>query len=360
MTDFRFRQISLCCLLLTAALTGSAALVARAAPAAPPAYTITDLGLLPTCSDDIAPGLDSAGNISGWTAAGDRPAQATVRRAGGPPTILGVLPGYPVMYATAVSGGLVSGVARTTADLRPCRAFVWRAGHLRDLGTLGGKYASAHALNTRGQVAGYAQTPLGETRAALWPAGAGAAISLGTLGGDYSIANGINNFGEVVGASNILPNGKVHGFLWHAGRMRDLGTLPFGPLSSARAVNASGEIVGWGELPGGEMHAVLWRGSRCADLGTLGDDPSAAWDISDRGQIVGTSAIKEGKMRAFLWQKGTMRDLNTLIPAGTGWVLLAAYRINERGWIVGRGFLRGESRGFLLTPLNSGKKIQKP
>ncbi len=334
---------------------GPAALSAGAAPTPLPAYTVTDLGRLPTCADDIAPGLDTAGNVSAWASAGDGPAHATVRRVGGPLTALGGLPDYPVTYATDVSGGLVSGVARTTADLRPCRAFVWRAGRLRDLGTLGGKYAAAHALNTRGQVAGYAQTQAGDTHAALWPAGAGAAVSLGTLGGDYSIANGINSLGDVVGASNIQTNGKVHGFLWHAGKMHDLGTLPFGPLSNARAVNAHGDITGWGELPGGELHAVLWRGGgRCADLGTLGDDPSAAWDISDREQVVGTSAIKEGRMHAFLWQGGTMRDLNTLIPAGTGWVLTAAYRINARGWIVGRGSLRGETHGFLLTPTNHG------
>ena len=338
----------LCFTALVAVLAGAFGLPASCAA---PAYTVTDLGLLPTCADDIAPGLDSAGEVSGWNSDSDGHAHATFRRISGKPLALSGLPGYPLTYATAVAAGQISGIAQTPRDLRPRRAFVWRAGRLRDLGTLGGRYAAAQALNRRGQIAGGAQTAAGDTHAALWPAGGGRAFSLGTLGGDYSIANGINDAGDMVGESNLVPNGKVHGFLWHAGRMRDLGTLPFGPLSNARAINAHGEIAGWGELPGGEQHAVLWRGGRCTDLGTLGDDPSAAWDISDSGQVVGTSAIKEGKMRAFLWQNGTMRDLNTLIPTKSGWVLSAAYRINGRGWIVGRGFLHGDSHCFLLTPV---------
>ncbi len=351
----RFALCSRCfalCLLL-----GGAALPASAAP---PAYTVRDLGPLPTCSDDIAPGLDAAGAVAAWAAGADDAASATLCRPGGTPAVLPALPGYPLAYAAGVSGPVVCGVARTPADLRPSRAVAWQGGQARDLGTLGGPYAAAHAVNPRGQIAGSAQTPSGDTHAALWPAGGGPAQDLGTLGqGTYSTASGLNAAGDVVGAAAPAPSGKVHGFLWHAGKMGDLGTLPFGALSNARAINTRGDIAGWGELPGGALHAVLWQGGRCRDLGTLGDEPSAAWGLNDRGEVVGTSAVKAGRTHAFVWN-GVMRDLNALIPAGSGWILTAAYRINTRGQIVGRGFHGGVMRLALLTPVARPAARQTP
>ena len=46
-----------------------------------------------------------------------------------------------------------------------------------------------------------------------------------------------------------------------------------------------------------------------------------------------------------------MKDLNKLIPAGSGWVLLQAFGINNSGQIVGTGTIHGEEHGFLLTPV---------
>jgi hypothetical protein len=57
-----------------------------------------------------------------------------------------------------------------------------------------------------------------------------------------------------------------------------------------------------------------------------------------------------GGGRAFLWEGGVMRDLNALIPEGSGWRLVRAQAINERGQITGLGILNGEFRAFLLTP----------
>ena len=39
-----------------------------------------------------------------------------------------------------------------------------------------------------------------------------------------------------------------------------------------------------------------------------------------------------------------------LIPADSGWILTAAWDINDAGQIVGVGTLNGEQRGFVLTP----------
>jgi hypothetical protein len=46
-----------------------------------------------------------------------------------------------------------------------------------------------------------------------------------------------------------------------------------------------------------------------------------------------------------------MYDLNNLIAPGSGWLLGAAYAINDRGQIVGVGTHNGQDRAFLLTPV---------
>ena len=84
----------------------------------------------------------------------------------------------------------------------------------------------------------------------------GAMIDLGTLGGlgDGSSAWGINNNSQIVGQSTTCPGCPNHAFLYENGAMIDLGTLNGYSDSYARAINNSGQIVGYS---GG--HAVLWQ-----------------------------------------------------------------------------------------------------
>jgi len=45
-----------------------------------------------------------------------------------------------------------------------------------------------------------------------------------------------------------------------------------------------------------------------------------------------------------------MLDLNSLLPADSGWHLIEARGINNRGMIVGTATINGEVRAFLLVP----------
>ena len=80
-----------------------------------------------------------------------------------------------------------------------------------DLGTLGGDYSVAYAINSKGQVAGYSYTLGNSTHAFIWDKGA--MTDLGTLGGS-SIAVDLNSFGQAVGYSYTADGSTAHAFLW--------------------------------------------------------------------------------------------------------------------------------------------------
>ncbi len=85
----------------------------------------------------------------------------------------------------------------------------------------------------------------------------GKITDLGSLGGDFSAAVAINERGQVIGVS--VPGGRasVHAFLWQDGRMTDLGTLG-GAESDPSALNEHDQVVGLAGTARGKGHAVLW------------------------------------------------------------------------------------------------------
>jgi probable HAF family extracellular repeat protein len=86
------------------------------------------------------------------------------------------------------------------------------------------------------------------------------------------------------------------------------------------------------------------------DLGTLGGTFSDSAGINNRRQIVGVSTVASGQQHAYMFSKAKMTDLNELIPANSGWTLVAATGINDAGEIVGKGLINGQTHAFLLTP----------
>jgi len=157
-------------------------------------------------------------------------------------------------------------------------------------------------------------------------------VDLGTLGGQFSQARALNDRGEIVGISST--GSATHGFLWRDGRMSDLGTLG-GDFSAATDINNRGDVVGYSTTADGDSHAFLWRDGRMSDLGTLGGEgyTSIAMAINDWGDIVGDNYGPVG-VRAFLWREGRMSALGMLDGAEAS----SANGINNRGDIVGLSF----------------------
>jgi probable HAF family extracellular repeat protein len=273
------------------------------------------------------------------------------------PTILGativfIPPLHPSSGPNGVAindAGQVAGYTNVASG--EMHAFRWTpGGTTEDLGTLGGTFSRAEAINASGQVVGHSALPIvdshSRTHAFLWTPGAGMR-DLGILGSDEFIAAyGINDAGHVVGSGTTSPTAQ-HAFLWTpTAGMRDLGTLG-GPSSRAYAISNAGHVVGRSATANGDDHAFLWTPQLgMQDLGTLGGSYSQASSVNDAGYVVGVSKTASGAEHAFLWKPGVgMQDLGTL-----GSTYSNAYSINEAGWIVGDSRTpSGSDRGFLWT-----------
>ncbi|MBB6145142.1 putative HAF family extracellular repeat protein [Silvibacterium bohemicum] len=298
---------------------------------------------------DERPGLNSNENVASWKVISQTHTTAAIFD-GQNAKLIGNTSGSGNSFAFGIGPeGEVVGIVESRADLRHTQAFFYRNGSLEVLPTLGGRFAAARSIGKDDLAVGNAETRDQHVHAAEW--NRGEVQDLGTLpGGDFSRAFEVNNSGDIAGEANTSPNGKTHAVLWQDGRAHDLGLLPGGSFSSAQAVNGKHEVVGFADDDDGGSKAVLFSNGKIIDLGSFGDEPSSALSINDADQIVGSSPIAEGKMRAFLWENGHLQNLNDLIPKDSGWLLMAAYRIDPKGVILAAGFHGEGTHLCLLFP----------
>lgn len=311
-------------------------------------YGVTDIPTLGGSTIE-ARAVNDAGQVAGFSSLS--PGSTTPHAflySGGHIQDLGTLGGAESRAYDINTSGQIVGYSQPGPTFFPRRAFRYSGGVMQDIGTLGGEESYAFGISDSGMIVGASQLSGGSgPHAFLY--NAGTFTDLGTFGGLTSQANDINNAGQVVGEASI-SNGNIHAFLYNGGAKQDLGTLG-GADSYAYGINDSGQIVGGAANDPGftRFHAFLYSGGSMQDLGTLGGLESIAHHINNAGKIVGYAAIASGEHRAFLYD-GTMNNLNTLIPAGTGWVLIEAFGINETGQITGNGTVNGQPHLFLLTP----------
>lgn len=238
-----------------------------------------------------------------------------------------------------------------------CNAYIWHAnGEVQDLGTPPGCTAVGVGINDREEVVGttgeyyfggtapcfpfYWNEKDGMKEMPLPPG----ALSLGVAG--------INDRGVVVGAYEASDS-STRSFFWTKREgYRDLGV----PQVRALAMNNQDHVVGqlYSCTPcNPDGHAFLWdREHGVIDLGVLpGQTNSAAQAVNSRDEVVGYSALFFTGAYPFLWTRRTgMVNLNTLIDSSSGWVLIDASGINDKGQITGFGTLNGQQHGFVLTP----------
>jgi probable HAF family extracellular repeat protein len=254
---------------------------------------------------------------------------------GGTAIDIGILKGQVYSRANGINAsGWVVGFSGPTRDGSESNAFIWsnQTGMI-DIGTLGGQYAQANAINDAGFVTGTAQiqnmSPVLATHAFIYrpfPQGAGAVKEpmrdLGALGGNNSYGTAINGYNHVVGYSTIKPNDdRVHAFFHDGKSMIDLGSLGGNgnrwgsDVSVALGINSFDLVVGYTYLP-----------------------------------VVGEMPIQQV---AFLWRRGNMVNLNSLLAwSQRNYLLVSATAINDNGQIVASAYNLddGVLHSVLLTP----------
>ena len=130
-------------------------------------------------------------------------------------------------------------------------------------------------------------------------------IDIGTLGGGYAQAYAINDAGYVTGASQTQGMGPMvttHAFIYRLptppyrryNPMVDLGVLG-GFSSYGMAINSSNHVVGYSTINTTDerVHAFLHDGTKMINLGSLGgrsidSDVSVALGVNNFDQVVGT------------------------------------------------------------------------
>jgi len=222
--------------------------------------------------------------------------------------------------------GMATGGADTATAVNPpfcfndCflqHTFLLQNGVLTDLGGLPGVIVSQggpNDINAKGVVTGITFNGMIDPvlgipafDAVVWKDGQ--IIDLGTFGGTFSYANAINDQDEAVGfALNTTPDSfdlgdfcenfpmptQMRAFIWHHGVKQDLGTLR-GTDSCALYVNQRGQAAGHSftdsivnpvtKLP--TIDRFLFDHNIMLDLGTLGGKLGLAHWLNNRGQVVG-------------------------------------------------------------------------
>jgi probable HAF family extracellular repeat protein len=247
------------------------------------------------CSDPTVP---PSGRLDQLAPSADVNAEATGNWEA---TLLPLLPGGTWMQATAINdSGTIVGYGDVAGGA--VHAFRYKHGTMRDLGTQPG-YPSSRALgiNLRGEVVGSATTalrPLAQT-AVLWtPTGVLTRLP-GTDTLPRSVAQAINNSSVVVGKIGV-GRGDWHAARWNRTRVEDLNPwVERGLSTEARAINASGTIVGFGDFytTFALYSGVRWDAAKNMTVikplnngVDLYADSSRAYDINDSGQWVGWSS----------------------------------------------------------------------
>ncbi len=334
--------------LLLLATLSSAAFAAEAAPKKPAYQPVALVPFTPGQGSGVAMAINNAGTVCGmWSG----PTGAFCWR-NGTLTELQPLPGDDNVFVESINErGQAVGLSQSTLTFRRS-AVVFVDGVAHAVAIPQATDAAASDINNAGDIVGRYTARNGETVA--WLARHGEIHDLGALGqaNRNSSAAGINNRGQVVGTSSIdtltpIGNTQTRAFLYQQGAMTALPT-PAGYSSVAARINERGQVIG--RLEPNDASWETWRAALWDKDGlkVLLDQASDARGINNRGQVVGAVLTGTG---GFFYEPGKgVRSLNDLIDTSTGWNIVYAQAINERGQIVGYGCKNELCGPVLMNP----------
>ena len=220
-------------------------------------------------------------------------------------------------------------------------AIIWSGGKMRDIGVPSGCQVSfGHGINDRGSVAGYALDSKENVHACLWKDGK--PIRLKSKRTD-AIALAVNNSDLVVGIDISMNEESFRAVAWKDGNLKELPLPSDYSDSEATGVNKDGVIVGamFKNAAGSKR-----LGKSLFNLAYISfEELFTSQHFMDKIAAYGSPDIS-----ACLWGGDRVIDLNKVLPENSGWILLVATGINDRGQVTGIGVYKDQLRGFLLTP----------
>ncbi|WP_157265295.1 PEPxxWA-CTERM sorting domain-containing protein [Azohydromonas aeria] len=265
-------------------------------------------------------------------------------------------------------------VAGYAADAQGSRSFVWTRGGFSYLPQAGASSLPVD-INNRGQVLFNASGANGTTQPFLFNREGGVNISPAAGGAGFGRALSSNGLavGDAGGRSFYFDGRDSRWLDW---------SLDGARAAFATGINRNCTIVGHALTSGDGSQAFIARNGRASFLDGLSD----AWAINDRGQVLGLdgkgylvrdadgstaylgfanatqlnargwavgSAVVDGALHTHVWRDGQSLDLNRLLAgtAATRWTLATAADINDRGQIIGIGWLNGVRTSFIATPV---------
>lgn len=328
-----------------------------------PTYTLTDLGVLPGSSESISVELNDHGCAIG-IAIGPNDKGVLFQKG----KVIDVDPSAVASSASGInSESQVTGYFYNGAKWD---GFIYGQGKFTVLQAPGSIGTYPESLNDIGQTAGsYVDAAFNDHIFVRQPNG-----SFQDLGSTFGIdpsALAINDQGRVlIGAYDP----QVHTYISRPGSasLEEVPSLiPNGPVSPGD-MNEWGMVVGWAAIDASNQrqHAYVYFEGKIKDLGVLpGGDTTLGNGINNFGQTVG-SAYQFPK--PILDSKGniigytpeidhgwvslngtTLLDLNGLLnTAATGWEIIDARSINDRGEILADAVFQGVqgTRSVLLRP----------
>lgn len=276
--------------------------------------------------------------------------EPAVRPPAAPPPIVHIGEGRPYSLVNAINNRRqVVGVMNFPDDEGRFHAYLWDDGVLRDLTPDGGG-SQANDINDRGQIVGIADLGDGIGSAVLWEDGRMVPLEQ-PAGVIFCIAQAINDRGVIAGYCET-PSGSLP-LLWRRGVAEPM-TVPAGVRAIPEALNDFGVVIGTASTANGTRFPFVWAGGRLVDVNTISDRPfELVSAINDRGQIVGEGPGPDGRGQGLLLENGR----TTLIAPVPGTI---PYGLNDRGQVVGAsgsapcGFVWTDGRTQALSCLPGG------
>lgn len=230
-----------------------------------------------------------------------------------------------------------------------------------------GTYIStAPSINSTGWIVGMYYSDPSHPSVYRYSAFTGERIDLGNFGLRIVETSSINDRGDIAGIyieGNRLRLAYRMGADGQLTLVRSLG----GDLIENVVMNSLGDVAGSSSLPDAPTivngtHAFLYRNGVTSDIDLFNSSYSTVSGINSNGDVVGEFTPASYQVaqtlggNAFLYRNGVMYDLNRLLDAsGDGWLLYHPTSINDKGWIVGQGWLHGDHLEPFLAIPNGGK-----